>query len=208
MRFMGLLDGAVNGMIGRLTAVGYTEGEAFFLSQAAYIKEDKRHRAVPPTQLSRKDASWEINQCLRRMGMYPMGVAAHRERIRLWEKIFGFGSWHEPIDRAEVYDSFELVSLRIASGAKVFKAICFGSSEEPYGRQVEEAKENALAVLRKRVAEARYVFDPQQAGLSVHKVGDPDVPTALAKFNVDIRELQQYRVGRPFALAWLVAFRG
>lgn len=205
---MGLLDGAVNGMMGRLAAAGYTEAEAFYLAQAAYIKEDKRHRAVPPTQLTRKDTSWEINQSLSRMGAYPMGTAAHRERIRLWEKIFGFGSWHEPIDRAEVYDSMELLRLRLASGSKVFNVICFGSSEKPDRQQVKEAKKNALAVLRKRVLDARYAFDLEQVGLTVHRVGDPTVPAALAKFSIDMRELQPYPIGRPFALAWLVAFRG
>ncbi|MDP9890566.1 hypothetical protein [Pseudarthrobacter enclensis] len=102
----------------------------------------------------------------------------------------------------------ELLRLRLASGSKVFNVICFGSSEKPDRQQVKEAKKNALAVLRKRVLDARYAFDLEQVGLTVHRVGDPTVAAALAKFSIDMRELQPYPVGRPFALAWLVAFRG
>ncbi|WP_306972503.1 DUF805 domain-containing protein [Arthrobacter bambusae] len=32
-----------------------------------------------------------------------MGPEAHRQRILLWENIFGLGTWHEPIDRATIY---------------------------------------------------------------------------------------------------------
>ncbi|WP_129545615.1 hypothetical protein [Arthrobacter dokdonensis] len=47
--------------------------------------------------------SREINLTLARLGSFPMGVEAHRQRIILWEKVFGRGSWHEPIDPDEIY---------------------------------------------------------------------------------------------------------
>lgn len=107
---MGLLDGAVNGMMRRLVSAGFAPNEAFSLAEAAYIKANKRSQSVPPSGVSRSEATWEIDQALTQLGAYPMGVEAHRTRIRLWERIFGFGSWHEPVDPADVYTPLELLA--------------------------------------------------------------------------------------------------
>jgi hypothetical protein len=107
---MSLLDGAVNGIVIRLTSAGFAPGEAFSLGQAAYIKAKKRDSSVLPTVISRSEATWEIDQALKELGPYPMGAEAHRTRIRLWEKIFGFRSWHEPVDPLEVYTPLELLA--------------------------------------------------------------------------------------------------
>ncbi|MET3172780.1 UNVERIFIED_ORG: hypothetical protein ABIB52_000608 [Arthrobacter sp. UYCu721] len=100
---MAWLDGAVNGMISRLMPAGFTPDEAFCLAQAAYIMERKRAQGVPRTVLERQQVSFEINQTLQRLGQFPMGPEAHRQRIILWETVFGRGSWHEPIDPEEIY---------------------------------------------------------------------------------------------------------
>lgn len=100
---MAWLDGAVNGMVSRLIPVGYTPDEAFCLAQAAYIKESKRAKGVPRSVVERQLVSMEINQTLNRLGPFPMGPEAHRQRIILWERVFGRGSWHEPIDPEEIY---------------------------------------------------------------------------------------------------------
>lgn len=107
---MSLLDGAVNGMMIRLTSAGFAPTEAFSLAQAAYIKAQNRDSSVLPTVVSRSEATWEIDQALKELGPYPMGVEAHRTRIKLWEKIFGFRSWHEPVDPLEVYTPLELLA--------------------------------------------------------------------------------------------------
>lgn len=100
---MAWLDGAVNGMVSRLIPAGFTPDEAFCLAQAAYIKESKRAKGVPPAVLERQQVSLEINQTLKRLGPFPMGPEAHRQRVILWEKVFGRGSWPEPIDAEEIY---------------------------------------------------------------------------------------------------------
>ncbi|WP_415853395.1 hypothetical protein [Sinomonas sp. G460-2] len=64
---------------------------------------DKRDPAVPPTIVGRQDVTWEVDKTLKILGPYPIGPEAHRQRIRLWEKIFGYGSWHEPVDLDDVY---------------------------------------------------------------------------------------------------------
>lgn len=107
---MGLLDGAVNGMMARLVSAGFAPYEAFSLAEVAYIKAKKRDQSVPPSAVCRSDATWEINVALEQLGPSPMGVEAHRTRIRLWERIFGFGSWPEPVDPAEVYTPLELLA--------------------------------------------------------------------------------------------------
>lgn len=100
---MGLLDGAVNGMVMRLCEVAFSPDEAFCIAQAAYIARDKRDPRVPPSILNRQEVTAEVDLTLKRLGPYPMGPDAHRRRILLWEKIFGFGTWHEPIDPDTVY---------------------------------------------------------------------------------------------------------
>ncbi|MEV4990192.1 Kelch repeat-containing protein [Pseudarthrobacter sp. LMD1-1-1.1] len=100
---MAWLDGAVNGMVLRLIPAGFTPDEAYCLAQAAYIKERKRAQGVPSTVLERQQVSFEINQTLYRLGPFPTGPEAHRQRIILWEKVFGPGSWHERIDPEEIY---------------------------------------------------------------------------------------------------------
>ncbi|MUU73533.1 kelch motif-containing protein [Pseudarthrobacter sp. GA104] len=100
---MAWLDGAVNGMVSRLMQAGFTPDEAFCLAQAAYIKERKRAAGVPRAVLERQQVSFEINQTLKRLDPFPTGPEAHRQRIILWEKVFGRGSWHEPIDPDEIY---------------------------------------------------------------------------------------------------------
>lgn len=100
---MGLMDGAVKGMVSRLIQAGFTPSESFCLAQVAYVKEHKREASTPRAVLDRKAATWEINQTLGMLGMFPMGSEAHRQRIILWDKIFGRGSWHEPIDPEEIY---------------------------------------------------------------------------------------------------------
>lgn len=99
-----LLDGAVQGMKTRLLQVGYLPDEAFYIAQAAYLKPNKYAPDSPqPVLVRRKDVSWEVSQAMSLLGKYPMGPEAHRQRILLWEKIFGRGSWHEPIDETEIY---------------------------------------------------------------------------------------------------------
>lgn len=100
---MAWLDGAVNGMVSRLIPAGFTPDEAFCLAQAAYIKESKRAKGVPRSVLERQQVSLEINQTLKHLGPLPMGPEAHRQRIILWERVFGRGSWHESIDPVEIY---------------------------------------------------------------------------------------------------------
>lgn len=101
--FMGWMDGAVTGMSSRLVSAGFTPDEAFSLAQAAYIKEKKRAKGAPSAVLKRSEASQVINQVLNLLGHYPSGAEAHRQRIILWEKVFGRGSWLEPFDPTEIY---------------------------------------------------------------------------------------------------------
>ncbi|WP_156037216.1 hypothetical protein [Arthrobacter sp. UNC362MFTsu5.1] len=107
---MGLLNGAVNGMMSRLVSVGFAPDEAFSLAEVAYIKAEKRDQSVPPSLVSRSDATWEIDRALSQLASSPMGPEAHRTRIRLWERIFGFGSWPEPVNPTEVYTPLELLA--------------------------------------------------------------------------------------------------
>lgn len=93
------MDGAVSGMALRLNTAGFTPEEAFCLAQVAYLKEHKRSPFVPPSVLSRGQATQEINRVLRLLGPYSMGVEAHRQRNQLWEAVFGQGSWHESEDQ-------------------------------------------------------------------------------------------------------------
>lgn len=113
-----LLDGAVNGMVIRLTSAGFAPNEAFSLAQAAYIKAKKRGSSVLPTVVSRSEATWESDEALNELGPYQMGVEAHRTRIRLWEEIFGFRSWHERVDPLEVYTPLELLAHGIVCRQK------------------------------------------------------------------------------------------
>lgn len=107
---MGFMDGAANGMASRLLAVGFTPEEAFRLAQAAYIKNPDRAGGGPNAILDHQQATWETNQAINALASYPMGSEAHRQRIILWEKVFGFGSWHEPIDPSEIYSPLELLA--------------------------------------------------------------------------------------------------
>ncbi|MHC6231154.1 hypothetical protein ACX5I6_16325 [Arthrobacter sp. MMS24-T111] len=91
------MDGALNGMVSRLLMAGYADFEALCLAQAAYLKEHKRVSGVPPTVLQRSQVTAAVNNALQILGRYAMGVEAHRQRILLWERVFGAGSWHEPI---------------------------------------------------------------------------------------------------------------
>ncbi|MFB9713943.1 hypothetical protein [Arthrobacter methylotrophus] len=100
---MGIMDRAVGGMFNRLLPAGFTPWEAFCIGQAAYIAPDKRDSIVPPSNVGGHDVTWEVDKTLRQLGAYPMGTEAYRQRVLLWEKIFGYGTWHEPIDPAEVY---------------------------------------------------------------------------------------------------------
>lgn len=97
------MDGAVNGMVSRLLRVAFSPDEAFCLAQAAYIKEQRRAQGLPIPVLERQQVTWEINQALKLLGDFPLGPETHRQRIILWEKIFGRGSWHEPIDPEWIY---------------------------------------------------------------------------------------------------------
>lgn len=122
---MGFMDGAVNGMASRLLAAGFSPEEALCLAQSAYVKHSKRTAGGPKAILDRQEVSWEINQAINALGPYPMGNEAHRQRIILWEKVFGFGSWHEPIDPSEIYSPLEL----LAHGHRTSGVV--GDAEDP-----------------------------------------------------------------------------
>lgn len=100
---MGMLDSAVNGMASRLMVAGFYPAEAFALAEACYINETKRTGVSSAAVLDRKQATAEVNGALNSLGSYPVGEDAHRRRIILWERVFGRGSWPEPIDPIEIY---------------------------------------------------------------------------------------------------------
>jgi hypothetical protein len=100
---MALMDRAVNGMISRLLPVGFMPWEALCLAQAAYLKESKRHPEVPRPILERQQVSAAVNQAVSLLERNSFGPDAHRERIILWESVFGRGTWHEPIPPEEIY---------------------------------------------------------------------------------------------------------
>lgn len=203
---MGLLDGAVNGMATRLIPAGFTPYEAFCLGQAAYIKEGKRDSSVPSAELSRRDATAAINQALEILGQFPMGVEAHRQRIRLWEHIFGFGSWHEPVDPEEIYSPLELLARgyqvpRSSGGTavphgtsevtvqaaveRVFQVVVGSSQDGEFINQMSEASDKAEPALKQEVESAGYVWVEQDAEYWIFTVGDTDLPAGIPEGALD-----------------------
>lgn len=163
---MGLLDGAVNGMVSRIMQAGFSPEEAFCLAQVAYIKEHKRQAGVPHAVLDRKDATWEINQTLNALGMYPMGVEAHRQRIILWEKVFGRGSWHEPIDPDEVYGAAP------SPGVRQFKFILPGQQGYSSSAYIATLTAAAELELHKQALREGYTIEPASIEVSVIDTND------------------------------------
>ncbi|MEV8133398.1 Kelch repeat-containing protein [Pseudarthrobacter sp. NPDC092424] len=153
---MAWLDGAVNGMMSRLVLAGFTPDEAFCLAQTAYIKEQKRAQGVPRSVMERQQVSFEINQTLKRLGQLPMGAEAHRQRIILWETVFGRGSWHEPIDTEEIYGpgagpSAESIvqTLRLhkdADDAAFLKLSYAGSQENEFDSNLDKIRRGFQAL--------------------------------------------------------------
>lgn len=205
---MGFMDGAVNGMATRLVAAGFTPGEAFCLGQAAYIKEGKRDSRVPPTVVDRQTTSADINQTLAALGQFPMGVEAHRRRIRLWERIFGFGSWHEPIDPAEIYNPLELLAHGYSNSPSTssdspaapavatlvnteapllcaFQIVVGSSQDGEFLDQMTEALHKAEAVLKRTVESAGYEWTGEGDDYSVFRVGDTELPTGIPEGALD-----------------------
>jgi len=151
-------------MIDRLIQGGFTPAESYFLAQAAYIKEQKRDARVPPTVLSRSATSYEINQTLQRLGPYPLGVEAHRQRIILWEKIFGRGSWHEPIDPDDIYGAAPSVS----DPAKTFQLILPGQPGMNAGGVYEYVLSAAAEQeLKQRALSEGYTIDPSTMAVQI-----------------------------------------
>ncbi|MFE4835814.1 hypothetical protein ACFRAU_14180 [Arthrobacter sp. NPDC056691] len=199
---MGFMDGAVNGMMTRLVPAGFMPNEAFCLGQAAYIKEGKREPSVPPTVVDRQTATALINQTLAMLGSYPMGVEAHKQRIRLWERIFGFRSWHEPIDPEEIYSPMELLALGYSlpptlapssrgttssaspvktevPGKRTFRIVVGSSQDGGFIDQMTEALQKAENLLRREVETAGYVWNGEDEDYSIFTVGDEDLPEAI-----------------------------
>lgn len=163
---MGLMDGAVNGMVSRIVQAGFTPPEAFCLAQAAYIKENKRDPNVPKTVLDRKSATWEINQTLGALGSYPMGPEAHRQRIILWEKVFGRGSWHEPIDPAEIYGAAP------SQEAREFKFFLPGQEGYRSDTYIAILSAAAESELHDKASQAGYTIDPASIEVAVIDTND------------------------------------
>ncbi|MGN7251427.1 MULTISPECIES: hypothetical protein [unclassified Arthrobacter] len=199
---MGFMDGAVNGMMTRLVPAGFMPDEAFCLGQAAYIKEGKRDPGVPPAVVDRQSATALINQTLTTLGTYPMGVEAHIQRIRLWERIFGFRSWHEPIDPEEVYGPIELLTLGYsvpasqasggraiapqasplqteAPGERTFRIVVGSSQDGGFIDQMTEALQKAENLLRREVESTGYVWNGDDGDYSIFTVGDDDLPEGI-----------------------------
>lgn len=186
---MGFMDGAVNGMASRLAAVGFTPDEAFCLAQSAYIKNQRRATGVPQAVLDRKDASWEINQTVNALGPYPMGNEAHRQRIILWEKIFGFGSWHEPIDPAEIYSPMELLAHGYRTpgviedvdatapptahvAQKRFQKLVVGQPGLSFAEQLDYASRRVEKKLKSAVEEAGYIWNKDDGEYFLFSTGE------------------------------------
>lgn len=100
---MGIMDRAVGGMMTKLLPAGFTPWESFCIGQAAYIAPGKRDSMVPSSIVRGQDVTWDVDKTLRQLGPYPMGPEAYRQRVLLWEKIFGYGTWHEPVDPTAIY---------------------------------------------------------------------------------------------------------
>lgn len=158
---MGLMDGAVNGMVSRIVQTGFTPMEAFCLAQAAYIKEHKREPGVPSAVLDRKAATWEINQALGALGAYPMGPEAHRQRIILWEKVFGRGSWHEPIDPTEIYGDVPSQEVR------QFKFILPGQEGYRSDTYIAILSAAAESELHTQASQEGFTIDPESIEVAV-----------------------------------------
>jgi hypothetical protein len=163
---MGLMDGAVNGMVSRIMQAGFTPEESFCLAQVAYIKEHKREAGVPRAVLDRKVATWEINQTLNALGRYPMGVEAHRQRIILWEKVFGRGSWHEPVDPAEIYGTAPSIETR------QFKFVLPGQDGYTSSAYMATLSAAAELELHKQALQEGYTIDPESIEVAVIDTND------------------------------------
>lgn len=205
---MGFMDGAVNGMATRLVPAGFTPYEAFCLGQAAYIKEGKRDPSVPPAEVSRQAATAAISQALVTLGQFPMGVEAHRQRIRLWEHIFGFGSWHEPINPEEIYSPMELLtqgysvaSSSVSNGPaksygapavktevsveRTFRIVVGSSQDGEFIDQMSEALQKVEIALKREVESAGYVWIGEDEDYSIFIIGDADLPAGIPEGALD-----------------------
>jgi hypothetical protein len=163
---MGLMDGAVNGMVSRIMQAGFSPEEAFCLAQVAYIKEHKREPGVPNAVLDRKVATWEINQTLSALGRYSMGPEAHRQRIILWEKVFGRGSWHEPIDPEEIYGAAPSQEVR------QFKFVLPGQEGYRSDTYIAILSAAAESELHHQASQEGYRIDPESIEVAVMDTND------------------------------------